>query len=104
MGVKIGEILFEGPHYVDEWNPPRKAAIYAIVRKDNWKVLYIGESENLDDRGFWKGHHRYDCWVREAGSHSNLSIAIHPMPDSTLVERMLVESRLVKQLDPQCNR
>ena len=100
--IRLDGISFSKPFPIDEWDPPRKAALYLILRKDDGTIIYVGESGNLDDREFWKDHHKYNCWVRVAGTEKNLAIAFHPMEDSTPLQRKEVESNLVKKLQPLC--
>jgi len=76
--------------------------LYIVLRKDDGMIIYVGESGNLDDRDFWRGHHKYNCWLRVAGAEKNLAIAFHPMVDSTPVQRKEVESSLVRKLLPLC--
>jgi hypothetical protein len=100
--IRLDGISFSKPFPVDEWDPPKKAALFLILRKDDGTIIYVGESGNLDDREFWKGHHKYNCWVRVAGAEKNLAIAFYPMMDSTPVQRKQVESKLVRKLQPLC--
>ena len=62
--IRLDGISFGKPSPMDEWDPPRKAALYLILRKDDGMIIYVGESGNLDDREFWRDHHKYNCWVR----------------------------------------
>ena len=109
MTITWGDTIFEGPFPATSWDPPRKAAVYAIMMKpdpknkpDTFRILYFGESGNLNDRGFWKSHHKYDCFIKEASSESNLYIGIHLMPNSTTTEREEVEKKLNDQYNPRC--
>lgn len=110
MGIKWGDINFEGPYPITDWEPPYRAALYAIMMKPDsenkpstYRILYFGESGNLSERGFYRSHHKYDCWLQYAGSESNIYIGIHRMPNSTPEERGQVESKLVEQYNPKCN-
>ena len=100
--IRLDGISFGKPFPVEEWNPPKKAALYLILRKDDGMIIYVGESGNLEDRDFWRGHHKYNCWVRVAGAEKNLAIALYPMVDSTPVQRKELESSLVRKLQPLC--
>ncbi len=100
--IRLDGISFSKPFPIDEWDPPKNAALYLILRKDDGRIIYVGESGNLDDRGFWKGHHKYNCWVRVAGAEKNLAIAFYPMVDSTPVQRKEIESNLIRKLQPLC--
>ena len=110
MTINYGGIIFDGPHPTTEWEPPYRAAVYAIVMPDEtckpkpFRVIYFGESGNLSERGFWQSHHKYQCFIDHAGLDSNIYIAIHKMPNSTEEERKNVESKLIAKYDPICNR
>ena len=100
--IRLDGISFSKPFPIDEWDPPKKAALYLILRKDDGMIIYVGESGNLDDREFWRGPPKYNCWIRVAGAEKNLAIAFHPMVDSTPVQRKEMESGLVRKLQPLC--
>lgn len=109
MTIKYGDVVFEGPYHANEWEPPCRAAVYVIAIPDKtwtpkgYRPVYFGESGNLSDRGFWRSHHRYRCFIGEAGSESNLYVGIHRMPDSTEDQRRKVEQTLVEKYKPKCN-
>jgi hypothetical protein len=110
MSITWGDVSFEGPYSITNWNPPYRAAVYAIMMKpdsrsklNTYRILYFGESGNLSDRGFYRSHHKYNCWIRNAGSDDNLYIGIHPMPNSTDEERKRIEAALIARYNPVCN-
>ena len=110
MSITWGNVSFDGPYPITNWDPPYRAAVYAIMIKpdskskpDTYRILYFGETSNLSQRGFYRSHHKYDCWIKQAGSESNLYIGIHLMPTSTAAERQKVEAALVSQYNPVCN-
>jgi len=74
-----------------------------IYRPNSYRILYFGESSNLSERGFYRTHQKYRCWLEHAGSESNLYIGIYLMPDSTEQERRKVEAGLFEQYKPPCN-
>ena len=85
--------------------------MYAIMIKPDpinrprlYRIIYFGETSNLSDRGFWRSHHKYQCFIEQAGSGSNLYIGIYRMPNSTEDQRREVEQRLIDKYDPICNR
>ncbi len=110
MTIQYGNYVFSEPVQIDNWTPTYRAGIYAILKPGRsvspkpFAVLYFGESGNLFDRGFFRAHHRYLCWLREAGLERNLYIAVYLMPDSTPDQRRAVESALISQYGPICNR
>jgi len=105
-----GDKGFYGPYPISMWNPPHRAAVYAIMTKpdplnmpSSYRILCFGESDNLSERRFYRSHHKFNCLINYAGSEENLYIGIHLMPDSTLVERKEVESNLIDRYKPVCN-
>lgn len=110
MSITLGETEFEGPFPMEDWNPPRNAAVYAIMMKpdsiskpNTYRPIYFGESGNLADRGFLRSHEEFGCWINAAGSTANLYIGIRQMPGSTASRRRNLESKLVAQYGPTCN-
>lgn len=110
MSIRWGDISFDGPYPINRWEPPYRAAIYAIMMKPDpvnksatYRILYFGESGNLSERGFFRSHHKYECWIKNAGSENNLYIGTYLMPDSTQDERKEIEGRLISQYTPVCN-
>lgn len=108
MTILWGTIKFEGPNSVLQWDPPRKAAVYVVMapgtKPDHYKAIYFGESENLSERGFYKSHQAYPCWIKQAGAETNLYIGVYPMPNSTMEQRRVVEQMLIKEYNPVCNK
>ena len=111
MAITWGGIKFDGPYPATNWEPPYRAAVYAIMMKPDhenkpttYRILYFGESGNLSERGFWKSHHKYQCFISNAGSDSNIYIGIYKMPNSTEDERKVVEEKLITQYGPICNK
>jgi hypothetical protein len=110
MSITWGDVKFEGPYRLTEWDPPRRAAVYAIMMQPDpknkprtYRILYFGECSNLSERGFDKSHDKYDCWLDNAGPDSNLYAGIHRMPNSTAGERQEVESALIDRYSAACN-
>ena len=107
MSITWGNYSFDGPYQITGWNPPYRSAVYAIMKKasepNSYTIIYFGESENLSERGFISSHHKYSCFIDEAGAESNLYIGIYLMPNSTQEERQAVESKLVSKYNPACN-
>lgn len=101
--IHLDGISFSKPFPIGEWDPPKKAALYLILTKDDGRIIYVGESGNLEDREFWKEHHKYNCWLRVAGAEKNLAIAFHPMLNSTQDQRKELESNFVRKLHPPCS-
>lgn len=110
MSIKWGNYDFDGPFKLDDWEAPYRAAVYAIMYKndpignpDTYSIVYFGESTNLSERGFPWSHEKSSCWERKAGSRGNLYIGVHYMPDSTGEDRREVEQALIQPFNPPCN-
>lgn len=108
MSIHFGNYKFEDPVFLHKWEPPYKAGIYIICTAQaiflpDYKPVYIGESGNMNERGF-SSHHKRHCWVAEAGSEDKLWITTYLMPYSTEEERKAVEKELIQKYDPPCNK
>ncbi len=105
MPITWGGTTFTTPIRITTWEAPYGAAVYAIsIRTDSsFPPIYFGESGNLDERGFIRNHHSYQCWLREAGSEQDIYISVYSMPNSTEEERRRIEQRLIDQYHPVCN-
>lgn len=110
MIITLGDVKFDGPYPITQWDPPYRAAVYSIMIKpdptnkpDTYRIIYFGESGNLSERGFYKVHHKYQCWLQQAKSESNIYIGIYKMPESTQEQRTEVEQKLITQYKPVCN-
>lgn len=111
MSIVWGDISFDGPSPITDWNPPYCAVIYVIMHKPDYvnepkkfRLLYIEGLFNLSDRRFYREQDKYNCWIKEADSEDNLYIGIHKMPNSTADERIKIESNLINQYNPVCNQ
>lgn len=104
---KSKKVTFDGPHQITRWDPPYRAAVYIMMISGNkegyYKLIYVGESSNLSERGFYKNHHAYNCWIRQSDGEANLFIGICQMPNSTQEERAKVEQQLISEYNPSCN-
>ncbi len=97
MTITWNNTVFSEPELLSSWDPPLRAAVYAIVMRPNpvgnptsFTILYFGESGNLDERGF-DSHHKRDCWLEQVNSEADLYVGIHLMPNSTAEERRTLE-------------
>ena len=110
MSIKWGEVDFDGPYAITKWDPPYRAGVYAIMiqqdpknEPNTYTIIYFGVSGNMNERGFYKAHHKYDCWSKKAGSDDNIFIGVYLMSNSTPEQRKDVESKLISQYKPSCN-
>lgn len=107
--IYFANYQFSEPGAFLNWTTTDAVGIFAILVQDPasrsrpYKAIYFGESENLTEHGFFKNHHRYDCWVREAGSAADLYISVFSLSDSTPEIRQGIQSFLIKYYHPVCN-
>ncbi len=92
------------------WNPPKKAAVYVIAYREDpkenpttYSIIYVGESGNLDNRGF-SNHHKKQCWLDHVDNdEGRLAVYLHLMPNSTEEERKKIESNVKAKRNPPCS-
>ena len=109
----IGGYEFGEPEQLHEWDPPYRRGTYAILAVetpvavslmfDRYRVVYVGKSTNMSERGF-ENHHKRSCWdasVRPGSEHR--LVATHLMPNATELELDRAERTLIQDLDPPCN-
>lgn len=84
---------------------PAIPAVYIIltIRSGQWKVLYVGETEDLAERGIPFGHHAHWKWMLEAGPTGQLWISWLGGPGFSEVLRRHLESRIIQMYNPPCN-
>lgn len=108
MAIIYDSVQFSDPIRLNNWDPPFRAGLYAILIPDQaiqpkpFSVVYFGESGNMSERGF-SSHHKRSCWLTRAGNENNLWIATYLMPNSIEQERTTIESRLISKYRPPCN-
>ncbi|MGI0007351.1 MAG: GIY-YIG nuclease family protein [Nitrosotalea sp.] len=110
MTIAIGNAQFTGPHFLTACPTGNSSGLYAIMIKpdpvskpDDYTLIYIGETSNFEER-LTTSHHRYDCWKRQAGSEDKIFYGLHVMKSSTEAQRLDLESDLIQQHDPICNK
>ncbi len=110
MTIKIGNVDFTGPHFLSGCPTGNSSGLYAIMIKpdpntkpDTYTLIYIGETSNFENR-LTGSHHRYDCWKRQAGSEDKIFYGLHIMDSSTEQQRLNLETSLIQQYDPICNK
>ncbi len=106
-----GEHSFTREGSLSNWDPPNRAGVYVIAYRkdpkkepDTYSAIYVGESGNLDDRGF-SNHHKKQCWLDHVNDNEGrLAVYLHLMPNSTVDERRKIESKVIEKRNPPCNR
>ena len=106
-GIVIGNTRFSEPTQFSSILQPLGGGLYAILVPDStakprpFRVVYFGQAGKLNDR-VTRGHEKYQDWLHEADSISNLHVSFHTMPGDE-GERRSVEQKLIEQYQPACN-
>jgi len=106
MSVNINNYEFSNPVKMDDFEYAEKKGIYIILYekyKENLNMAYIGQSDNLAERGLPWNHTKIDKFKELAGKKNNLYISFHNMPHSTPNTRQEIERELIKEYKPPCN-
>jgi len=106
-----GNINFEGPFSALNFIPPEKPAIFVIMTEPDpknkphmYKSIYFGESENLNEKEFWKFHDKYECFIEDAKSESNLYIGFYDVSKFKEEHRKHIILKLIEKYNPICNK
>ena len=106
MTITWNSVEFTSPRKIAEWDPPMRAAIYAVSipseQPNTYTLIYVGESGNLSVRGFYRDHHKFGCWLNKAGTLDNIYISLRLMPDSTPEQRRAVEAQVIGSWQLAC--
>jgi excinuclease UvrABC nuclease subunit len=106
-GIWLGNRWFTEPTPFSMVSPGSTQGIYAILAFDAqsrprpFRVLYIGESENLKKR-VTNQHEKFSDWVQEAGGIV-FFVSFHSTVVLTDEQRKDAEEKLIAQYDPPCN-
>jgi hypothetical protein len=107
MGIFVSSFRFNGPIPLSENIPELSQGLYAIFIHDKsrivdpYKLIYIGDSEEISELTSWRSFHRYDCWLTLGGE--NLYIGVCPLPQQTSAEKKKILSMLIQEHSPTCN-
>lgn len=110
IAITFSSYDFSEPIPIKRWVPPRVPGLYAVLIPDPaarprpFKVIYFGQSGDLSETEFFRGHIKYSTWMKWAGSEENLHIAICLMPTHSETERLTAEAALISRYLPECNR
>ena len=105
MTIQILHYEFLGPVKLSEWGPPMEEVVYIIMARseDNFKILYVDQSEKTKDADFFTKNDKFKCWITHAGSENNLYLSIYPMPDSDKISRQKIVDKTIGKYNPICN-
>jgi len=106
LTIQILHHEFLGPIKLSEWGPPMEEVVYVLMarEKDNFKIIYVNESEKTKEKDFFTKNDNFKCWVSNAGSENNLFLAILPMWKSNKEEREKIVSKTIMKYNPICNK
>ena len=110
LAYRPGEQLaFLGPFPISA-TLPSIPGVYAVLYRERplanpnvYTIMYVGQSVNLAERGFPRGHHAFTRWLQVAGNPSNIFIAILPMQGYLETVRRQVEQDMIAVNNPRCN-
>ena len=105
MSIQILQYEFLGPVKLDEWGPPMEKVIYLILGrdKDSFRMLYAGDCEKTDEKGFFVNNNQFKCWVSQAGSEKSLYLAILPLFEAAKEQRTYILKKIIAHYRPACN-
>ncbi len=105
MTIQILYYEFLGPVKLSEWGPPMDEVVYTIMArdKDTFKIIYVNQSEKINELDFFTKNEKFKCWLDNAGSENNLYLSIYPMADSEEIERKKIVSKAIEKYKPTCN-
>ncbi len=98
----------EGPYRLSNYNPPPEAGVFAILQKvstDDYRVLYCDQSKDL-------ASYKAYPWISQrqrqilsyAGSDQNVYVAVCLKPQSSRLEREMLEKNIIEEYKPQFNK
>ena len=106
-GIRFGTRDFTEPSRFPSPLIPPFSGIYVMLVPDSrgtprpFRVLYIGESDNLSRR-VTRQHEKFEHWTREAAG-SQLYFAFHNTMGMSDLQRRDAECELINHYGPPCN-
>lgn len=104
--ITIGKYSFDGPYSLDSKDFIDRAAIYAILclntSTNKYTVVYIGESGEVGTR--LSNHNKKYCWRNHCATSLHVAIFYTPTNRYSMEDRLRIESELIDQYDPDCNK
>lgn len=105
VSIQILHYEFLGPIPLSEWGPPMEKLIYLIMtrERDQFTVLYADQCEKTEAKDFFVKNPKFKCWISNAGSEENLYLAIYPMSEQGMADRMRILEKIILRFIPPCN-
>lgn len=111
--IRLGSLAgysFEGPRLLAGWDPPSRAAVYAIVykaqpdqRPNAYSVVYVDHADDLSESGLPFRHAQSGCWMKRAGSKWKLYICTFEVAGGGRRHREMITRELIADYNPHCN-
>ena len=111
--IRLGSLAgypFEGPRVLTGWTAPEKAAVYAILcrndpegKPNDYSVIYVGHSDDVSQEAFPLRHRHSSAWKKRAGSKWNLHICTYEVPGGMRSHRDQIAQELIAVYKPSCN-
>jgi len=110
MSIKWLDKNFAGPFTIKYWEAQKDPVIFAVMSKPDpknsptsYRILFFGQSGSLKTPKYFTKHRKIECWTNFANSFEELFVGFHPMPGSSVEERVDAVSKLVEKYKPVCN-
>lgn len=104
---RINVLQFFGAYSLSAVNLPAVAGLYVIMAispiNNLYDILYVGQTGDLSERGFPRGHHAYPRWIKLAAGRQ-LFIAYAPLASVSDDVRRQLEAAIIRIYNPPANR
>lgn len=111
--IRLGSLAgypFEGPRVLAGWTPPARAAVYAVMSRDQpegkpqqFSVIYVGHADDLSAERFPFKHRHAAAWIKRAGTKWNLHVCWYEVPGGLRSHREQIAQELISIYHPTCN-
>jgi hypothetical protein len=111
--IRLGSLAgypFEGPRVLAGWTPPARAAVFAILtrndpeaRPNDYSVIFVGHADDLSKQQFPFRHPQAPAWIKRATSKWNLHICTYEVPGGLTSHREQITRELIAIYHPTCN-
>lgn len=106
MSIKIGNLIFEGPYKLENFDYIDRACIYVILCKNilnqGYDLIYVGETGELRTR--LTNHHKRNCWKNKCFGKLYIAFYLMPSDKYSKENRLKLESELIEKYNPDCNK
>jgi hypothetical protein len=110
LTIQWGNTVFENLAPLTGWAGEGGEGLFAVMVRpkpetapNDYRILYIGEAEDLSSAEFFRSHPKYRCCVSEAEKVDLLYFAVRPAPNTSPVQRKQMVRELAEAVRPICN-